>query len=110
LTDPTILENRFFKKPNKKNPKPKKKIIYSKIGYKNSQITTMDISTFDGRLYYSSYLRDPQIILDWLQSMDKYFIWYPLSEAEKVRFATKKLTAQANQYWTDFVNRRVLRG
>ena len=39
-----------------------------------------------------------------------YFIWYPLSEAEIVRFATMKLTGQANEYSTDFVNKQVLLG
>jgi len=33
--------------------------------------------------------------------MDKYFIWYLLSEAEKVRFAIMKLAGQASQYWTN---------
>jgi len=33
--------------------------------------------------------------------MDQYFIWYSLSEIEKVRFAITKLTRQANQYWAD---------
>ena len=70
----------------------------------------MDIPTFNGRLHYSSYLSDSQILLDWLQSMDMYFIRYQLSEFEKVRFATINLIRQANQYWPNFVNRRVLNG
>ena len=48
----------------------------------------IEVPTFDGRL-------EPQAFLDWLQSMDKYFQWYPLSE-EKVKFAAMKLTGQAS--------------
>jgi len=37
-----------------------------------------------------------KFFLNWLQSMNMYSIRYPFSEAEKVRFATMKLTGQAN--------------
>jgi len=50
----------------------------------------LDVPTFDGRL-------DPQFFLDWIQ-LDRYFIWYDLTEPRKVKFATMKLTGQANQY------------
>jgi len=32
--------------------------------------------------------------------MDRYFTRYLLSEAEKVSFATMKLTSQTSQYWS----------
>jgi len=61
--------------------------------------TQLDVPTFVGHLDYSGHF-DPKNFIDRLQSMDKYFTWYPFSEAEKVRFATMKLTEQASQYWT----------
>lgn len=44
----------------------------------------LDIHTFDGRL-------EPKYFHDWLQNMDRYFTWYSLSEARKVKFAAMKL-------------------
>jgi len=61
----------------------------------------MDVSTFDSHLDYSVYLRDPQVFLNWLQSMDMYFDRYSFSEVEKVKFNIMKLTRQASQYWTN---------
>jgi len=52
----------------------------------------LDVLTFNGRL-------DPQLFL--LQHMNKYFAWYPLSEARKAKFATMKLTGQVSQYLTN---------
>ena len=54
----------------------------------------LDIPTFDSRL-------DPQLFLEWLRHLDKYFTWYSFSEDGKVKFAIMKLTGQANQYWTN---------
>ena len=54
--------------------------------------TTMNILIFNDRLDYSDSLHDHQLFLDWLHNMNVYFIGYPLFEAEKVRFATMKLT------------------
>ena len=68
------------------------------LGESNKIFPAMDVPTFDGRLNYSGYLRNPQIFLDCLQNMDMYFDRYPFSEAEKVRFAITKLTEQASQY------------
>ena len=62
----------------------------------------VDVSTFDGRL-------DPQTFLDWIQSMDKYFQWYPLAEEKKVRFAAMKLTGQASQFWINMEKMRAAR-
>jgi len=67
----------------------------------------MDVSTFDGRLVYSDYLRDLQVFLDLLQNMDMYFNRYPFSEAEEIKFA--KLTRKASQYWTDLERDRKAR-
>ena len=47
----------------------------------------LDVPTFHGRL-------DPQLFLDWLQSIDKYFTWY----------VALKLTSQASQYRTNVEN------
>ena len=66
---------------------------------------TIDVPIFYGRLNYSGSLRDYQAFLDWLHSMNVYFRRYPLFEVEKVRFATTKLTGQANQYWTNVIKR-----
>jgi len=77
---------------------------------RKSYISTMDISTFDGRLDYSGHLSNSQFFLDWLHSVDRYFTWYSLSYMEKIRFAITKLTKQASQYVTDVVKRRVFRG
>jgi len=59
----------------------------------------LDVPTFDGRLNYSVHY-SPQNFLDWLQSMDRYFTRYILSEAEKVSFVVMKLTDQASRYWS----------
>ena len=61
--------------------------------------TQLDVPTFDSRLDYFGRL-NPQSFLNWLQSVDMYFTWYPFSEAEKVWFATIKLNRQVSQYWT----------
>ena len=83
--------------------------IKLKIAYSNSHTTTMDVSTFDGHLDYSSYLRDSQVFLDWIQSTNLYFNRYPFSEAEKVRYAIMKLIGQASQYLTDLKKDRKAR-
>ena len=46
------------------------------------------VPSFDGRL-------DPQLFLEWFRHMDKYFTWYQLYEARKVKFVAMKLTDQA---------------
>jgi len=79
--------------------------------YQNDQYLTssqLDLPTFDDHLNYFGR-SDPQIFLDWLQSMDMYFIWYPIFKAKKVRFATMKLTGQAIQYWTNMKTSRQAR-
>ena len=62
----------------------------------------LDILTFDGHL-------DLQLFLEWLQYKDKYFTWYPLFEARKVKFIAMELTCQASQYWTNVESMRVSR-
>ena len=58
------------------------------------------IFTIDVNIWWSGHL-DPQVFLDWLQSIDRYFILYALFEMEKVLFSITKLTGQASQYWAD---------
>ena len=41
--------------------------------------------------------------------MDKYFLWYPLSEEKRVKFAAMKLTGQASQFWTNMETLRASR-
>ena len=70
--------------------------------YRNDWYLTsiqLDVPTFNGRLDYFGH-SDSQFFLDLLQSIDMYFIWYLFSEAEKIRFATIKLTRETSQYWT----------
>jgi len=62
----------------------------------------IDVLTFVGR-------HDPQIFLNWTLQLDKYFIWYNLTEPRKIKFAVMKLTSQASQYWTKLENIRVSR-
>ena len=69
----------------------------------------MDVPTFDGCLDYSDR-SSSQKFLDWLQCMDRYFTRYLLSEAEKVSFATMKLTGQASRYRSALETLRELRG
>ena len=57
----------------------------------------LDVPIFDGHLDYFDCL-DPQNFLNWLQSMDKYFTRYILSETEKVSFTAMKLTGKASRY------------
>ena len=54
----------------------------------------LDVSTFDG-------CHDPQLFLNWIQQINRYFTWYPLSKPKKVKFAAMKLTDQASHYWTN---------
>ena len=37
---------------------------------------------------------DLQLFLNWLQQLDKYFTWYPITEPRKVKFAAMKLTGR----------------
>ena len=69
----------------------------------------MGVRTFHGRLDNSDH-SDPQKILNWLQSMDRYFTRHLLSETEKVSFATMKLIVQASQYWSILETLCELRG
>jgi len=69
----------------------------------------LDVPIFDGRLDYSDRL-GPQNFLNWLQSMDRYFTRYQLSETEKVNFAAMKLTGQTSRYWFALETLRELRG
>jgi len=48
----------------------------------------LNVLTFYSRL-------DPQFFLEWLWYMDKYFTWYPVTEARKVKFTVMKLIDQA---------------
>ena len=49
----------------------------------------IDVPTFDGH-------HDPQFFLDCAQQVDKYFMWYNLTEPRKVKFVAMKLTGQAS--------------
>ena len=59
------------------------------------------------KLICAKNISDPQVFLNWLHNMDRYFTRYSLSELEKVRFVVTKLTRQASQYWIDVVKKRV---
>jgi len=45
--------------------------------------------SFDGAL-------EPQLFLNWIKEMDRYFKWYSMLEKRKVSFAAMKLTGQAS--------------
>ena len=47
---------------------------------------------FDGSL-------NPSKFLDWLESMEDYFEWYNMNDAQRVRFAKMKLIGSARKYW-----------
>ncbi|CAB4290977.1 unnamed protein product [Prunus armeniaca] len=51
----------------------------------------VDAPNFDGEL-------NPKALLDWLATMDRYFEWHDMSEAQKVRFAKIKLVGQAGLF------------
>lgn len=42
---------------------------------------------------------DPNLFLDWLTSMEKYFDWYDMPENRKARFARMVLIDNAKTYW-----------
>jgi len=63
----------------------------------------MNVPTFDSRLDYSDYLRDPQVFLGWLHNMDQYFTQHSLSEMEKGSLSRNWLDKRANtrQMWKE---------
>ena len=65
-----------------------------------NNLNNEDVLIFDRRL---------ELFLNWLQSIDRYFTWYPLFEPRKVNFVAIKLTGQASQYWTHIKNMRAAR-
>ena len=60
------------------------------------QLERQNVLEFNGRL-------GPDHFLAWLQSLEFYFTKYPLSEADKIEFASIKLIGDASQYWTDVI-------
>ncbi|CAB4278412.1 unnamed protein product [Prunus armeniaca] len=54
----------------------------------------VDAPNFDGEL-------NPKALLDWLATMDRYFEWHDMSEAQRMRFAKIKLVGQAGLFWTN---------
>ena len=64
------------------------------------------VATPFSRILGSEAWHDPQICLDWIVQLDKYFSWYNLTEPRKIKFVVVKLTGQASQYWTNLENIR----
>ena len=53
---------------------------------------------------------EPQLFIDWIKEMDRYFKWYSMSEERIVSFAAMKLTEQASQCRANLETLRELRG
>lgn len=52
----------------------------------------VDAPEFDGRL-------DPEALLDWLESIEKYFNWYHMPDYQRLCFAKMKLIKSTKRYW-----------
>jgi len=63
----------------------------------------IDVPNFEGR-------HDPQLFIDWTLQLDRYFIWYELTESRKIKYTAMKLSGQASQYWINLENGRASRG
>lgn len=57
------------------------------------KLLKVEAPSFDGS-------HNPSAYLEWETSMDRYFDWYPMSEARKVRFAKMRLTNLAKTVTT----------
>ena len=52
----------------------------------------LEISNFSGDLH-------PKAFVDWLNSLDDYFAWYIINDAQKIAFTKVKLKGPARIWW-----------
>ena len=63
----------------------------------------VDIPEFEGQL-------DPDIFLDWLQTVERVFEYKDISEGKKVKLVALKLRKYASIWWSNVVSKRVRKG
>jgi len=63
----------------------------------------VDISEFEGQL-------DPDLFLDWLQTVERIFEYKDISDDKKVKLVALKLRKYASIWWANLVATRVRKG
>ena len=63
----------------------------------------VDIPEFEGQL-------DPDIFLDWLQTVERVFEYKDIPEGKKVKLVALKLRKYASIWWSNVVSKRVRKG
>ncbi|KAK3014394.1 hypothetical protein RJ639_008626 [Escallonia herrerae] len=67
------------------------------------RMVKVETPNYDGQL-------DPQVIVDWLASMDNFFEWCEMSDSQKIKFAKMKFVGSTEDYWTSVERQLEQRG
>lgn len=74
-----------------------------KILAKESGIPKVEISLYDKNL-------NVDVLVDWIDSLDKYFEYEEVDDKKKVKFAVTKLKGHAAIWWDELQKSRVRKG